>query len=102
MSESRKNKVSMALYYRIIDYIKDLDETKEILVNPKINNELESPNGIYSIISLAFRKEIFPKRLMKIKFGNFWYPIYDINIYNFCVSGNLAAGDNILIKIIEK
>ena len=41
----------MALYYRIIDYIKDLDETKEILVNPKINNEFEGPNGIYSIIS---------------------------------------------------
>ena len=39
---------------------------------------------------------------MKIKFGNFWNNIYDINIYNFCVSGNLAAGDNILIKIIEK
>ena len=53
MSESRKNKVSMALYYLIIVYIKDLDETQEILVNPKINNELESSNGIYSIISSA-------------------------------------------------
>ena len=59
MSESRKNKVSMALYYLIIVYIKYLDEAQEILVNPKINNELESPNGIYSIISSAFQKEIF-------------------------------------------
>ena len=49
----------MALYYLIIVYIKDLDEAQEILVNPKINNELESPNGIYSIISSAFQKEIF-------------------------------------------
>ena len=102
MSESRKNKVSMALYYLIIVYIKDLDEAQEILVNPKINNELESPNGIYSIISSAFQKEIFPKCLMKIKFGNLWYAIYDINNYNFSVSGNLAAGDDIIIKIIEK
>ena len=46
MSESRKNKVSMAFYYLIIVYIKDLDEAQEILVNPKINNELEGPNGI--------------------------------------------------------
>ena len=61
MSESRKNKVSMALCYLIIVYIKDLDEAQEILVNPKINNELESPNGIYSIISSAFQKGIFPK-----------------------------------------
>ena len=59
MSVSWKNKVSMALYYWIIVYIKDLDEAKEILLNPKINNELEGPNGIYSIISLTFQKEIF-------------------------------------------
>jgi hypothetical protein len=54
----------MALYYLIIVYIKDLDEAKEILLNPKINDELEGPNGIYSIISSAFRKEIFPKCLI--------------------------------------
>ena len=79
MSESRKNKVSMALYYLIIVYIKDLDEAKEILENPKINNELEGPNGIYSIISSTFQKEIFPKCLMKIKFRNFWYKNHFLN-----------------------
>jgi hypothetical protein len=39
---------------------------------------------------------------MKIKFVYSWYDIFYINIYNFCVSGNLPSGDYILVKIIQK
>ena len=102
MSESTKIKSNLVPYYRLIVYFKDLDEAKEILINPKIDNELEGPDGIYSKIAYEFKKDIFPKYLMKIKFANLWYNIYDINIYNFCVSGNLSSGDDILLKIIQK
>ena len=102
ISESAKLKSNLIPFYRLIVYFKELDEAKEILVNPKINNELEGPDGIYSLISSEFKKEIHPKYLMKIKFANLWYDIYDNNIYNFCVSGNLSYGDAILVKIIKK
>ena len=102
MSESAKIKSNLIPFYRLIVYFKELDEAKEILVNPKINNELEGPDGIYSLISSEFKKEIHPKYLMKIKFANHWYDIYYINIYNFNVSGNLSSGDDILVKIIQK
>ena len=101
ISESAKIKSNLIPFYRLIVYFKELDEAKEILVNPKINNELEGPDGIYSLISSEFKKEIHPKYLMKIKFANLWYDIYDNNIYNF-VSGNLSYGDAILVKIIKK
>ena len=61
MSESAKIKGNLIPFYRLIIYIKDLDEAKEILINPKINNELEGPDGIYSKISSEFKKEIFHK-----------------------------------------
>ena len=100
MSDS-KIQINLVPFYRLIIYFEDLDETKDILINPNKNNELEGPDGIYAKISSEFKKEIFPKYLLKIKFSNFWYSIYDINIYNFCVSGNLASGDAILVKVIK-
>ena len=101
MFESSKIKGNLVPFYLLIVYFKDLDESKEILINPKINNELEGSNGIYSKISSQFKKEILPKYLMKrIKFANSWYNIYDTSIYIFCVSGNLSAGVDIFVKII--
>ena len=38
---------------------------------------------------------------MKIKFANIWYTINDMNIYNFCISGNLSSGDIIKIKLLK-
>jgi hypothetical protein len=75
---------------------------EEILVNPKVNCTLGGQDGIYSLISSKFNYQYTPmKHTMKIKFGNNWYTINDINIYNFCVSGNLSSGENILIKILQ-
>ena len=48
ISESAKIKSNLIPFYRLIVYFKELDEAKEILVNPKINNELEGPEGIIS------------------------------------------------------
>ena len=89
-------------YYKIYVYGEDNDKVEEILVNPNINNTLGGVDGIYSLISSKFQQQYTPmNHTMKIKFTNIWYIINDINIYNFCVSGNLSTGDNILIKLLQ-
>ncbi len=89
-------------YYKIYVYGEDNDKVEEILVNPNINNTLGGVDGIYSLISSKFQQQYTPmNHTMKIKFTNIWYVINDINIYNFCVSGNLSTGDNILIKLLQ-
>lgn len=89
-------------FYKIYVYGEDNNKVEEILVNPKINCTLGGQDGIYSLISSKFNYQYTPmKHTMKIKFGNNWYTINDINIYNFCVSGNLSSGENILIKILQ-
>ena len=89
-------------YYRIYVYGEDNDSVEEIFVNPDINNSLGGPDGIYSLISSKFQNQYTPmNHTMKIKFANIWYTINDINIYNFCISGNLSSGDNILIKLLQ-
>ena len=89
-------------FYKIYIYGEDNNKVEEILVNPKINCTLGGQDGIYSLISSKFNYQYTPmKHTMKIKFGNNWYTINDINIYNFCVSGNLSSGENILIKILQ-
>ena len=42
----------------------------------KKNNELEVPDGIYANIFSKFKKDIFLKYLLKIKFVNFWYSFW--------------------------
>ena len=74
-------------------------EVEEILVNPNINNTLGGADGIYSLISSKFQQQYTPmNHTMKIKFTNIWYVINDINIYNFCVSGNLSSGQDVTIS----
>ena len=88
-------------FYKIYVYGEENKKVEEILVNPKINNCLGGPDGIYSLISSKFEHQYTPmNHTMKIKFANIWYTINDINIYNFCVSGNLSSGENILIKLL--
>ena len=97
-----KQKNNYTPFYKIYVYGEDNDDAEEILVNPKINCTLGGQDGIYSLISSKFNYQYTPmKHTMKIKFGNNWYTINDINIYNFCVSGNLSSGENILIKILQ-
>ena len=97
-----KQKNNYTPFYKIYVYGEDNDNAEEILVNPKINCTLGGQDGIYSLISSKFNYQYTPmKHTMKIKFGNNWYTINDINIYNFCVSGNLSSGENILIKILQ-
>ena len=88
-------------FYKIYVYGEENKKVEEILVNPKINNSLGGPDGIYSLISSKFEHQYTPmNHTMKIKFANMQYTINDINIYNFCVSGNLSSGENILIKLL--
>ena len=88
-------------FYKIYVYGEENNKIEEILVNPKINNSLGGPDGIYSLISSKFEHQYTPmNHTMKIKFANIWYTINDINIYNFCVSGNISAGESILIKLL--
>ena len=88
-------------FYKIYVYGEENNKVEEILVNPKINNSLGGPDGIYSLISSKFEHQYTPmNHTMKIKFANIWYTINDINIYNFCVSGNISAGESILIKLL--
>ena len=104
MSKNEENNKSEDLtpFYKIYVYGEDNDKIEEIFVNPKINNTLGGHDGIYSLISSKFQNQYSPmKHTMKIKFTNYWYTINDINIYNFCVSGNLSTGENILIKLLQ-
>ena len=104
MSKNEENNKSENLtpFYKIYVYGEDNDKIEEIFVNPKINNTLGGHDGIYSLISSKFQNQYSPmKHTMKIKFTNYWYTINDINIYNFCVSGNLSTGENILIKLLH-
>ena len=97
-----KQKNNYTPFYKIYVYGEDNDDAEEILVNPKINCTLGGQDGIYSLISSKFNYQYTPMRhTMKIKFANNWYIINDINIYNFCVSGNLSSGENILVKILQ-
>ncbi len=100
--KQKNNNNNYIPFYKIYVYGEDNDDVEEILVNPKVNCTLGGQDGIYSLISSKFNYQYTPmKHTMKIKFGNNWYTINDINIYNFCVSGNLSSGENILIKILQ-
>ena len=102
IKEEKQKNDKYVPFYKIYVYGEDNNKVEEILVNPKINCTLGGQDGIYSLISSKFNYQYTPmKHTMKIKFGNNWYTINDINIYNFCVSGNLSSGDNILIKILQ-
>ena len=102
IKEEKPNNDKYIPFYKIYVYGEDNNKVEEILVNPKINCTLGGQDGIYSLISSKFNYQYTPmKHTMKIKFGNNWYTINDINIYNFCVSGNLSSGENILIKILQ-
>ena len=102
MNNEEKRDDNLTPFYKIYVYGEDNDRVEEIYVNPIKTNTLGGPDGIYSLISSKFQNQYLPmKHVMKIKFGNFWYTINDINIYNFCVSGNISSGDNILIKLLQ-
>ena len=102
IKEEKQKNNNYVPFYKIYVYGEDNNNVEEILVNPKINCTLGGQDGIYSLISSKFNYQYTPmKHTMKIKFGNNWYTINDINIYNFCVSGNLSSGENILIKILQ-
>ena len=102
IKEEKQKNDKYVPFYKIYVYGEDNNKVEEILVNPKINCTLGGQDGIYSLISSKFNYQYTPmKHTMKIKFGNNWYTINDINIYNFCVSGNLSSGENILIKILQ-
>ena len=102
IKEEKQKNDKYVPFYKIYVYGEDNNKVEEIFVNPKINCTLGGQDGIYSLISSKFNYQYTPmKHTMKIKFGNNWYTINDINIYNFCVSGNLSSGDNILIKILQ-
>ena len=102
ISQTLMQNQNLTPFYKIYVYGEDNDRIEEIFINPKINNTLGGQEGIYSIISSKFGNQYTPmKHIMKIKFNGIWYSINDINIYNFCVSGNLSSGDNILIKLLK-
>ena len=102
IKEEKQKNDKYVPFYKIYVYGEDNNKVEEILVNPKINCTLGGQDGIYSLISSKFNYQYTPmKHTMKIKFGNNWYTINDINTYNFCVSGNLSSGENILIKILQ-
>ena len=102
IKEEKQKNDKYVPFYKIYVYGEDNNKVDEILVNPKINCTLGGQDGIYRLISSKFNYQYTPmKHTMKIKFGNNWYTINDINIYNFCVSGNLSSGENILIKILQ-
>ena len=89
-------------YYKIYVYGEDNDRIEEILIDPKTTNTLGGQNGIYSLISSKFNNQYTPlEHTMKIKLTNIWYTINDMNIYNFCISGNLSSGDIIKIKLLK-
>ena len=98
--ESDKN---LTPFYKIYVYGEDNDRIEEIFIDPKVTNTLGGQNGVYSIISSKFQNQYTPlEHTMKIKLTNLWYTINDMNIYNFCISGNLSSGDIIKVKFIKK
>lgn len=89
-------------FYRVYVYGEDNDRIEEIFIDPNVNNTLGGPNGIYSLISAKFKNQYTPlEHTMKIKLTNIWYTINDMNVYNFCISGNLSSGDIIKIKLLK-
>ena len=89
-------------FYRVYVYGEDNDKIEEIFIDPNVNNTLGGPNGIYSLISAKFKNQYTPlEHTMKIKLANVWYTINDMNVYNFCISGNLSSGDVIKIKLLK-
>ena len=96
-NDSDKN---LTLFYKIYAYGEDNDRIEEIYIDPKVTNTLGGQNGVYSIISSKFKNQYTPlEHTMKIKLTNLWYTINDMNIYNFCISGNLSSGDIIKVKL---
>ena len=90
------------LYYRIFVYGEDNDSIEEVFIDPEKTNELGGTNGIYSIISSVFDHQYTPMtHTMKIKLFTNWYTINDINLYNFCISGNISANEIIKMKLIK-
>jgi len=98
-TDSDKNLIP---YYKIYVYGEDNDRIEEIYIDPKTTNSLGGQNGIYSLISSKFQNQYTPlEHTMKIKLTNIWYTINDMNIYNFCISGNLSSGDIIKMKLLK-
>ena len=98
-NDSDKN---LTPFYKIYVYGEDNDRIEEIYIDPKVTNTLGGQNGVYSIISSKFQNQYTPlEHTMKIKLTNLWYTINDMNIYNFCISGNLSSGDIIKVKLLK-
>ena len=98
-SDSEKN---LTPFYKIYVYGEDNDRIEEIYIDPKTTNSLGGQNGVYSIISSKFQNQYTPlEHTMKIKLTNIWYTINDMNIYNFCISGNLSSGEIIKMKLLK-
>ena len=101
-SEPVIQKDNLTPFYKIYVYGEDNDRIEEIFIDPKTTNSLGGQNGIYSLISEKFQNQYTPlEHTMKIKLTNIWYTINDMNIYNFCISGNLSAGDIIKVKLLK-
>ena len=102
LKNEEKSNEKLIPFYKIYVYGEDNDSIEEIYVNPEKNDKLGGIDGIYSLISSKFQNQYSPmKHTMKIKFANIWYTINDMNIYNFCISGNISSGDNILVKLLQ-
>ena len=96
-SEPVIQKDNLTPFYKIYVYGEDNDKIEEIFIDPKTTNTLGGQNGVYSLISEKFQNQYTPlEHTMKIKLTNIWYTINDMNIYNFCISGNLS--ENEIIK----
>ena len=101
-SEPEIQKDNLTPYYKIYVYGEDNDRIEEIYIDPKTTNTLGGQSGIYSLISQKFQNQYSPlEHTMKIKFANIWYTVNDMNIYNFCISGNLSSGDIIKMKLLK-
>ena len=96
------NNNNLTPFYKIYVYGEDNDRIEEVFIDPKTTNTLGGQNGIYSLISSKFNNQYTPlEHTMKIKLTNIWYTINDMNIYNFCISGNLSSGDIIKMKLLK-
>ena len=90
-------------YYRIFVYGEDNDSIEEIFIDPEKTNELNGSNGIYSLISSVFDHQYSPNtHTMQIKLFTNWYTINDMNLFNFCISGNISSNEIIKMKLIKK
>ena len=101
-TENDNNNKNLTPFYKIYVYGEDNDRIEEVFIDPKTTNTLGGQNGIYSLISSKFNNQYTPlEHTMKIKLTNIWYTINDMNIYNFCISGNLSSGDIIKMKLLK-